>query len=316
MNPHAVFESLASAKLPSVPVHLAIGIFDGVHLGHQAVIEPAMRAAREDGGLAGVLTFFPHPSRLLAPDHATNLILPPDVKRWRLLNCMGVDFVIEEPFTAGFASIAAGEFVPHLMRHIPGLAGIYVGENWRFGRGREGDVPLLDTICREKRLRMFSAPRVTLDGEPISSTRIRDLIKSGGIGVANKLLGYAYTSLGTVVAGRRLGRTIGFPTLNIPWEPECRPAFGVYGVRVSREGVGERRPAVANYGVRPTVEAGQSPLLEVHLLGECDFGTGDRLRIEWCEYGRPECKFPSVEALRNQIEADKSWAEAYFNKSG
>jgi len=313
MTSPAVFESLARAELRPGPVNLAIGIFDGVHLGHQSVIDAAVRSASQDGGLAGVLTFFPHPSRVLAPDHATELLMPPEVKRWRLLHKVGVHFVIEEPFTKAFAAIPAGNFVRHLAAHIPNLAGICVGGNWRFGHGREGDVALLKELCREHGIRMFSALPVSLGGAPISSTRIRDLISSGGVEQANSLLGYDYTSIGTVVPGRRLGRTIGFPTLNLPWEPECRPAFGVYEVRVSSESGDESLPAVANYGIRPTVESRIAPLLEVHLLGPCDFGTGDRLRVEWSHFERPERKFPSVSALRIQIEGDRARALAYFN---
>lgn len=313
MNPQLLFSSLVSAKLPPGPVHLAIGMFDGIHLGHQAVIGSAVKSARRDGGTAGVLTFFPHPSRLFTPDRATELILTPEVKRWLLLHRMGADFEIEEPFAREFAAIPAEEFVNHIADRIPRLAGIYVGENWRFGRGRAGDVALLRTLCDARDIRLFSAPPVSLGGLPISSTRIRELVASGGMEAANMLLGYDYMALGTVIEGKRLGRTIGFPTLNVRWEPECRPALGVYEVRVSGADGEERVPGVANYGLRPTVEDRQAPLLEVHLLQECPFGTSDRLRVEWCRFERAEAKFPSVGALRAQIGADRARAVEYFN---
>jgi riboflavin kinase/FMN adenylyltransferase len=310
---HLLFNSLDNAKPPRGPVHLAIGMFDGVHLGHQAVIGAAIQSARRDGGSAGVLTFFPHPSRLFAPARPTELILTPEVKRWLVLERLGADFEIEEPFTAEFAAIPAGDFVAHLAAKIPKLAGIYVGENWRFGRGREGDVAQLRALCESRGLRLFSAPRVSLGGSPISSTRIRELISSGGIEQANTLLGYDYTSFGTVAPGRRLGRTIGFPTLNMPWEPECRPALGVYEVRVSSAAGEERLPAVANYGLRPTIGDRTAPLLEAHVLGDCDFKEGDRLRVEWARFERAEAKFASVDALRAQIGVDRAAAAAYFN---
>ena len=312
MNP-AHFKSLEAARIPRGPVHLAIGMFDGVHLGHQAVIGAALGSARCDGGRAGVLTFHPHPSRLFAPDRATELILLPEVKRWLLIERLGVDFEIEEPFTPEFAAIPPEDFVKHVKTRLPGLAGIYVGENWRFGRGRAGDVAVLRSLCEEAGVRLFTAPRVSLEGEVISSTRIRTLIATGGIESANTLLGYNYTAIGAVVAGRRLGRTIGFPTLNIPWEPECRPALGVYDVRVSFVSGEERIPAVANFGLRPTVEKREAPLLEVHLLEDCPFETGDSLRVEWCRFERPEAKFESVDALRTQIGIDRMSAVAYFN---
>lgn len=311
--PHLLFNSLDNAKPPGGPVHLAIGMFDGVHLGHQAVIGAAIKSARRDGGTAGVLTFFPHPSRLFAPVRATELILTPEVKRWLVIDRLGADFEIEEPFTHAFAAIPAGEFIAHLAARIPKLAGVYVGENWRFGHGREGDVALLRTLCEARGIGLFSAPRVSLGGAPISSTRIRALIATGGIEQANTLLGYDYTSFGTVAAGRRLGRTIGFPTLNMPWEPECRPALGVYEVRVSSAAGDERLPAVANYGIRPTIGDRNAPLLEAHVLGTCIFQAGDRLRIEWCRFERPEARFQSVDALRAQIAIDRAGAAAYFN---
>lgn len=312
MSPPSMFDSLASTRLPTIPVHLAIGIFDGVHLGHRAVIEAAHDSARLGGGIAGVLTFFPHPSRLLAPDRATKLLVPPEVKRWRLLHRMGVGFVIEEPFTAKFAAIRAEDFVAHLVGYLPNLAGVFVGENWRFGHARKGDVAMLKRLCVGKGIHVFSAPRVSFDGEPISSTRIRALVEAGQIESANALLGYPYTSIGTVVAGKRLGRTIGIPTLNLPWAPESRPPYGVYCVKVSREDGDEGLPAVANFGVRPTVNPLGDPLLEVHLLGSCGFDEGDRLRVEWCRFERQERKFLSVEDLREQIEADKIRAAGYF----
>lgn len=312
MTPSAVYRSLSGVPPDERPVHLAIGIFDGVHLGHQAVIGAAVQSAARDGGVCGVLTFFPHPSRLLAPEHATELLLPPEVKRWRLLRRMRVGFVVEEPFNAAFAAMSAAEFVAHLMRHMPRLAAIYVGANWRFGRGKEGNVALLRELCGKHGVLVFSAPPVSLGGDPISSTRIRGLVAGGEIEAANTLLGYEYTSLGAVVEGRRLGRSIGFPTLNISWDPECRPAFGVYAVRVSSMDGDERAPAVANYGLRPTVERRESPLLEVHLLGACAHGPGDPLRVEWRRFQRPERKFATVNALQTQIEADRATAAAWF----
>jgi riboflavin kinase/FMN adenylyltransferase len=153
---------------------------------------------------------------------------------------------------------------------------------------------------------------VSLGGSPISSTRIRELIATGGIEQANILLGYDYISLGTVIAGRRLGRTIGFPTLNMTWAPECRPALGVYNVRISSVTGNERLPAVANYGLRPTIGDLQQPLLEAHLLVSNGFGEGDPLRVEWCRFERAEARFGSIDALRAQIGADRASAATYF----
>ena len=160
-----------------------------------------------------------------------------------------------QPFTRDFAAITAEEFVPFIKRHLPRLAGIYVGENFRFGQGRKGDVAMLVEEGRRHGISVFSAPRVNLNGEPISSTRIRERIQSGDMKGAAALLGYVYTAEGIVVHGKHLGRTIGFPTLNLGWSPDLRPLYGVYAVRVSGAKSYGWLPAVANYGLRPTVKS-------------------------------------------------------------
>jgi riboflavin kinase/FMN adenylyltransferase len=309
---NATFSSLEqAATLPRWPLHLAIGMFDGVHLGHRAVIEAAVQSARSSGGLAVVLTFFPHPSALFRPEDPTRLIMPPAAKA-RVLFRLGVDAVIEQPFTLEFARITAEEFLPHLRQTLPQLAGVYVGENWRFGRGRRGDVPFLVAEGRRLHLAVFSAPRVNLDGDPISSTRLRALIEAGDIAAANTLLGYAYFSEGHVVPGAHLGRELGFPTLNLAWEPELRPRFGVYTVRVSGAQSPAPLPAVANYGLRPTIGSDTPPRLETHVLGPCPFGEGDKITVEWLRFLRPEKKFADTAELRAQIARDVAAARAGF----
>lgn len=309
-----LFPSLAAVALPAKPLHLAIGIFDGVHLGHQAVIEAALHSARREGGLAGVLTFDPHPSRLFRPDNPVRLLMPVALKAWFLQRVLGVDFVIEEPFTREFAAVGAEDFLPRLLAALPQLHAVYVGENWRFGAGRLGDAASLVRAGRQAGVSVFSAPRINLDGEPISSTRIRRHVAAGELEPANALLGYAYTASGAVQPGRRLGRTIGFPTLNLAWAPECAPAAGVYAVRVRGRGEPRTagRPAVANYGTRPTVETEGRPLLEVHVLGQCPWGEGRELVVEWLRFLRPERKFDNVAGLRAQIQKDADTAREYF----
>jgi riboflavin kinase/FMN adenylyltransferase len=313
---HFHFTGLAAVRLPARPLHLAIGMFDGVHLGHQAVVESALHSARREGGLAGVLTFDPHPSRILRPDQAVPLLMQADLMSWFLQHNLGVDFVVQEPFTRDFAAMPAEGLLPWLCGTLPHLHAIYVGENWRFGAGRQGDVAALVRHGRAAGVRVFSADRINLDGEAISSTRIRGLVAGGGVAAANALLGYAYFAVGDVLPGRRLGRTIGFPTLNIPWRPECAPAAGVYIVRVRRAGepAGAFLPGVANYGVRPTVESSGEQMLEVHLLGDCPWDRGDRLWVEWLEFLRPERRFPDLNALREQIAADRDAAAEYWQR--
>ena len=306
------FDDLARATLPARPQHLAIGMFDGVHLGHKSVIESALHSARRCGGLAGVLTFWPHPSALFHPENPTRLLMPPAMKR-SVLGRLGIDFLIEQNFSREFAAIGAAEFVALLKRSLPQLAAVYVGENWRFGRGRTGDVAVLVAEARRHGFEVFSAPRLNHNGAPISSSRIRELLAAGAVAEASALLGYAYFAEGVVVPGRRLGRTLGFPTLNLAWEPEARPAYGVYAVEVAH-GAGRPLPGVANYGVRPTVEQAARPLLEVHLLEPTQLTTGDRLTVNWLRFLRPESKFSGVGELQAQIGRDRETAQKIFRE--
>ncbi len=310
MNLPAHFPGLESVKLPPRPLHLAIGMFDGVHLGHQAVIEPAVHSARRCGGLAGVLTFWPHPSALLQPAKRTRMIMSPEMKA-RVLQRLGVDVIVEQEFTREFAAIPAAEFLPHLCRHLLHLGGVYVGENWRFGAGRKGDVRLLLADAAKHGVPVVSVPQMLCNGQTISSTRIRDCLEAGKVEEANLLLGYSYFAEGVVVPGQRLGRQIGFPTLNLPWQPELEPRHGVYAVRVL-DGGDPVRSGVAYYGRRPTVAPTTAPLLEVHVLGDCPWGEGDRFAVEWLRFLRPDQKVPDVEALRAQIAVDRDAAAEFF----
>lgn len=301
-----------AASLGERAVHLAIGMFDGVHLGHRSVMEAAVASARRTGGIAVALTFDPHPSRVLRPESAVPLLMPPEIKAHRL-GQIGAEAVITQSFTREFAAVTADDFVPMLQRAIPTLQSLYVGENWRFGKGRSGDVALLQTQANAKGINVFSAPRVKLDGQPISSTRIRQAAAKGEMQTVNALLGYTYRSEGAIVAGRRLGRTISFPTMNLRWEPECRPRYGVYAVRFGGADEGKLTGrGVANYGLRPTVETRECvrPLLEVHGLdGAVSWDVGDRLAVEWCHSIRAEQRFADIETLKTQIQADVAIAQ-------
>lgn len=286
-------------------VHLAIGIFDGVHLGHKAVVESAVLSARRNQGISAVLTFDPHPSRLFRPDHPTQLIMPIQTKI-SMLHANGVDCVICKRFDAAFAAIPAREFLAYLRGQLPTLKSIYVGENFEFGQKRAGNVATLVEAGRALGLGVFSAQRIKHNGQPISSTRIREELQAGHIAEVNDLLGYNYFSAGTVVSGAKLGRKIGFPTLNLPWEPECRPRFGVYRVRFRPTGSdADWHAGVANYGVKPTVAAaGQTPALEIHGFAPTRLDAGDAIEVEWLNFIRPEQKFDSLEALKAQIAKD------------
>ena len=307
------FDALERVELPAGPVHLAIGMFDGVHRGHQTVISRAIAAAHQRGGVAGVLTFWPHPAVVLRPGQPVPLILTREAKR-ELLARLGIDFLIEHAFTPEFAGTSARDFVRQLHAALPGLERVYVGENFRFGRAREGDIAVLKEAAAENGFVVESVPRLSGEGAFISSSRVRELITAGEIAQANALLGYTFHTTGVVEAGRQLGRTLGFPTLNLGWAGDLEPRHGVYAVRVG-EDAATAVPAVANFGLRPTVESGVTrPRLEVHVLGDTALRYGDRARVWWLQFIRPERKFAGVEQLREQVEIDRRSAAALLAK--
>ncbi len=312
MNAPLQLNGLENAALPDRPLQLAIGMFDGVHLGHRAVVASAVAAARRTAGLAGVLTFWPHPSIFFRAASPTRLIMSP-ADKVRALAALGIEAIITLNFSEELARLPAEEFLPYLRRHLSRLDGVHVGDNWRFGRGRSGDSALLVREGARLGLTVASVPRIELDGVPVSSTRIRELLQSGEIVRANGMLGAPYAAHGPVVPGRQLGRKLGFPTLNLAWTPDLQPRFGVYAVKVSGPKSAVALPGVANFGLRPTVESAAEPRLEVHVLGACPFGAGDEVTVEWLRFIRPEMKFAGVEELRAQIVRDRMEAAADFS---
>lgn len=308
------FESLeALGRGVDEPVHLAVGMFDGLHLGHRRVIESAQAQAAAEDGVWGVLTFWPHPSRLFRPADPARMILSPEVKRLEL-SSLSLDFLVEEAFTHEFAGIEADAFLDALKQRVPTLASVHAGENWRFGKGRQGDMKLLSRLGEKAGVSVKAVECYQQGGGRVSSTRIRSLLTAGEIETANSLLGYDYYSLGTVTQGKRMGRTIDAPTLNMPFEGDLQPAYGVYAVSVSDVSLDHKYKGVANFGVRPTVEMTNKPLLEVYLLDECPFDYGHRLKVEWHQFLRQELKFSGIEELKVQIAKDVLAARRYFSR--
>lgn len=299
----------------SRPIHLAIGMFDGVHRGHRAVLGEAREAARADGGLAGVLTFEPHPSHLFRPDSPTPMIYPPAAKQERLRG-FGMDLYLEQPFHAAFAARTAEEFLRQLLEAVPTLASVSVGSNFRFGKGRQGDAGLLRHFLGEHRIRVHAVDRVESGGEAVSSTRIRRLLPVEPVESLQPLLVDPYLVAAPVQTGKQLGRTIGFPTLNLPFPAEIRPLLGVYFAQYRLPGDppgAPARPAVANLGLRPTVEESTTPVLEVHALGEPEAGPGDTLLVELLHLRRGERKFSGVDELKEAIARDTKAARTFFS---
>ncbi len=283
------------------PVCLALGVFDGVHVGHQAVIAKAVERANACQGRSVVATFAPHPIQVMAPEKAPRRILASLEHKAMLLQDLGVSCLLVIPFTKEFSAKPAEEFVMDLLR--ANLWGIAVGEDWKFGKGRRGDGDFLLEMGRQYAFSVDLVPAVLVDDVRVSSTRIRQVIDQGHIDQASTLLGRAYSVMGKVVQGRQLGRTIGFPTANIEVHGEQLPPSGVWSVTAWIDG--EWKAGIANLGKRPTVEQGEiQRLLEVFIFDWHGDLYGKDLEIRFDGYVREEKQFNGVDELKAQIAQD------------
>lgn len=287
------------------PVHLAIGFFDGVHTGHQEVIRHAMARAAEDGGRSVVLTFDPHPMQLLRPDRAP-LLLTSAHHRSLLVERLGAGAFLVVPFDREFAAQSPDAFLRALTAAAQ-VRSVTVGRDWAFGQGRAGNVETLTALGRELGFAVQGISPVLMDGEPVSSTRVRLAVEAGDFSAASRLLGHEFAVLGTVSEGRQLGRTIGFPTANLRLENTQLPPIGVYAVRTW---IGDRLVnGVANLGMRPTVEsAAAAKAFEVHLFDFSGDLYGQELEVRFAGRLRDEQKFASLDDLKAQIARDAAAA--------
>src|SRR6266545_3117021 len=293
------------------PLFLAIGVFDGVHRGHQAVISTSAEHAQSANGTPVVVTFDPHPMKVLRPREAPHLLTATQHKI-RLIRDLGVQHLLVIKFDKSFAATAPEDFVQQLVTNSKPLREICVGHEWSFGKGRRGNLALLRKLGAQFDFHVVGIPAVTLgNGEPVSSTAIRHAVEAGDLAKAAEMLGHQYTILGTVVRGERLGKKIGFPTANLSAHSEQFPPNGVYFAQATLNGI--IHPGVVNLGCRPTVSSGKSKrILEVHLL---DFDRdiyGKDIEVRFIRYLRPERKFDSLDALARQIERDARQARELF----
>jgi riboflavin kinase/FMN adenylyltransferase len=289
-------DSLARHRYPVV----AIGNFDGVHLGHRAILKAAIDRARAAGGTAFALTFEPLPAKLLFPERAPKLILRTDDKL-ELLGLSGIDGVIVLPFTLELSRLAPREFVRDYLLVRIGAREVVVGHSVSFGHRRAGNAQVMVELGREFGFDTTVVGPVRVGGIEVSSTKVRELIGAGDLRGAAKLLGRYHFLAGRVVRGRERGRVIGFPTANLESETECIPPDGVYAARlVLDDGA---YPSISNIGMRPTFnEAARS--VEAHVFDFARDLYGANVRLELIERIRGERKFESPEALRNQIALD------------
>ncbi len=300
------------AHLPG-PLFLAIGVFDGVHRGHQTVISTSAKHAQAANGTPVVVTFDPHPMKVLRPKQAPHLLTATEHKI-RLIRDLGVQHLLIIKFDKEFAATSPEDFVQQLVTYSKPLREICVGHEWSFGKGRRGNLALLKKLGGQSDFDVVGIPAVTLrNGELVSSTAIRHAIEAGDLAKAAEMLGREYTILGTVVRGENLGKKIGFPTANLSAHSEQFPPNGVYFAQATLNGI--VHPGVVNLGYRPTVssiEAGR--VLEIYLLDFDHDIYGKDIEVRFVQYLRPEQKFENLDALARQIELDVQQARKLCTK--
>jgi riboflavin kinase/FMN adenylyltransferase len=288
----------------------AIGNFDGVHRGHQAVIGAAGGIARAQGRPHAVMTFEPHPRAFFAPSQEPFRLTPLRIKA-RLIEQLGVDLLFVPHFDQAFAALSAEDFVRQVLVKRIGASHVVVGYDFVFGKGRAGDVGLLSRLGSELGFAVTTVQPVTSESGPYSSTAVRAALKEGRPAEAAALLGHVWEIEGRVEEGDKRGRTLGFPTANIRLGEYLHPAKGVYAVRagIDKGGQTEWRDGVANFGSRPTFDK-QDLLLEIHLFNFSGDLYGKHLRVTMVDFLRPESRFDGLDALKSQIAQDCTKAKA------
>jgi riboflavin kinase/FMN adenylyltransferase len=290
---------------------LAIGNFDGVHLGHRALLERLVATARQHGLPPAVMTFEPHPRELFAPEQAPARLTSLREKLALLEGC-GVEEVYLLHFSRKLAGLTAEEFIERVLVRGLGVRHLIIGDDFRFGKGRAGDFAMLQAAGEQAGFGVEAMHTIEIDGERVSSSAVRDALGAGDLEHAARLLGRPYSIAGRVVHGDKIGRKLGFPTANIQLKRKRVALTGVFAATVS--GIDKRHlPGAASLGVRPTLGFGLRPVLEVHLF---DFDReiyGAHVSVHFLHKLRDEAKYDSLEALTAQIARDVQATQDYFS---
>ncbi|HEY3741201.1 MAG TPA: bifunctional riboflavin kinase/FAD synthetase [Bryobacteraceae bacterium] len=312
--PFRVFRSLSDVPADFGPSALTIGNFDGVHAGHCVLLHRVVELGRSHSWTPSVLTFDPHPTKVVAPRRAPRLLTTIE-QRFEMLRDQGIEQVLALPFTAEVAKLTPDEFASQILAHALKARAVVVGDNFRFGSHQAGDVAKLTALGEVHGFRVETAGEVSLRGRIVSSTEIRKLLGAGNIQLANRLLGHPFALEGDVVAGHGIGRSKTVPTLNLDTASEVLPANGVYITRTSDLDAPDRRwNSISNIGYRPTFE-GKELSIETFLLSPFDGNDPKRIRVEFLHRVREERKFDSPDALKAQIFRDAATAQKYFRRT-
>jgi riboflavin kinase/FMN adenylyltransferase len=298
-----IYQCIRDFEAVAHPI-VTIGTFDGVHLGHQAIFSKMKEEAGRTGGETIVITFFPHPRLVLYQDSVNLKFINTREKKIERLEKIGIDHLIIIPFTKEFARNSSEQFVTDYVVKYVHPAKVIIGYDHHFGKNREGNFQLLERLKQKLGYEVEEVPPFYVDGAPVSSTRIRDLLHDGNVKEANRMLGYEYAITGKVVRGQRIGHKIGFPTANleIPNEYKLITANGVYVCRVL---LGNRiLKGMGNIGVRPTIDHGDLTI-EVHIFDFDEDIYDEKITIQFVDRLRDEKKFENLEALKAQLAKDK-----------
>lgn len=306
------FNSFDSLEHIPNPV-LTIGTFDGVHIGHQKIIQQLNNEAKKLNGQSVLLTFYPHPRMVLNPTNHGLKLLQTQEEKLSKLNKYGLENIIVIPFTQEFANLSAEEFVKKYLVEKLKVKKLVIGYDHQFGKNREGGIEFLNSICDKYNFTVNEIPAQEINEVNISSTRIRKAIEEGDVTIANRYLGDAFTISGTVVRGEQLGRKIGFPTANILIDDETKiiPSSGVYAVKASVE-KGEEIQAMMNIGTRPTVSEALKTTIEVNLFDFNEDIYTKQIEISILSKIRDEQKFENIEALISQLKNDEKICRNYY----
>ncbi len=304
---------------------LTIGNFDGIHLGHRRILEAVLTESKQTGGPACIFTFRPHPQEVLRPGTQVKLLTHYDEKI-QILESLGLDVVVEEPFSQEFFTLSARQFFEKVIVRGFKAVSLFVGHDFAFGKNREGNLDLLRSLCSEYGVRLTVVPPEQFGGAIVSSTRIRTALLEGHVAEAARLMDRFFFYRGVVVKGDQRGRLLGFPTANLKLENKLALPRGVFATWaiLDRGGRREKVPSVTNVGVRPTftekaLAEGLLPVVvECHLIlaeGETIDLYGETLEVQFVERFRDERKFASFDELKTQIALDKEQAREYFRCS-
>ncbi|GAB2535026.1 bifunctional riboflavin kinase/FAD synthetase [Rufibacter soli] len=294
------FPSLAHAVVTS-------GTFDGVHVGHQKILSRLIETARQSHGQSVVITYWPHPRMVLHPEDNSLRLLSTIEERIEALRLFGVDYLLILPFTREFAQLSSEEYIQQILINTIHTKKLVIGYDHRFGKNREGGFEYLQQNAGRYGFEVEEIPRQDVDAVGVSSSKIRTALEMGDVETATRYLGRPYSITGTVVQGKQLGRTIGFPTANIEVSEKTKlvPAHGVYAVKV-KTSQGDYK-GMLNIGTRPTVD-GTHQTIEVHLFNFQADLYGQEITVSFMAYLRPEQKFSGVEALTLQLRQDRTLA--------